>query len=142
MKTIQKQNPSKNRPVVFMVFMLLFGAAFMTGCSKEKEAETAAGPRAACNCPQVYDPVCGCDGNTYGNGCMAACAGVAIRKPGKCGEKCVPKLKPGCYCPAVYQPVCGCDGKTYGNACEAACVGVDVAGPGQCGKVCGGGAEI
>lgn len=70
----------KNRLFGFIVVVL---AGFLiTGCETE-DNDCKPVLKEDCVCPQVYDPVCGCDGITYGNACIASCNSVSSTK-GEC----------------------------------------------------------
>ena len=86
-------------------------------------------------CPENWNPICGCDGKTYGNECEANKAGVKSWRTGEC-ITCIDlnKVNPNRGCPENWDPICGCDGITYGNKCEAEKAGVITWKEGECKK--------
>lgn len=108
-------------------------------------------------CYHLWAPVCGCDGLTYANDCIAAAAGVNVDyagecepEPGWCTANSDCSIAEYCFtlpgdcggtglclerpeaCILIYSPVCGCDGHSYGNSCEAASAGASIDYAGEC----------
>ncbi len=111
-------------------------------------------------CTEQFDPVCGCDDQTYGNACEAAAAGVSVIREGACHVACGARAGDTCgadefcqfelgaicgradgqgicaprpeFCTPQFEPVCGCDNQTYSNDCTAGAAGVGVLQLGEC----------
>jgi len=82
------------------------GCLFDTYCAKQPgdcngTGECAVKPEA---CPEVWAPVCGCDGETYSSACHAASAGENVDHKGECRDtSCDDGTDPLCE---MIPPVC------------------------------------
>ncbi|MDG2376664.1 MAG: Kazal-type serine protease inhibitor domain-containing protein, partial [Woeseiaceae bacterium] len=86
-------------------------------------------------CKMDYNLVCGVDGRTYSNECMANAARTEIAVLGECTSienEGVDRPEIGTVCPQIYAPVCGIDGTTYANECFAVEAGLEEVTPGAC----------
>lgn len=69
-----------------IMLILIIGA--MMGCEQKLEEELSNDcvekPKPEVVCTAQYDPVCGCNGKTYGNDCMAGAMGIRVVYKGEC----------------------------------------------------------
>ena len=119
-------------------------------------------------CNNDYAPVCGCNGQTFGNECSRQKSGQSAKAKGECpkqgggqGDACTTGQAGACQsglycsgqactgdkgfcsskppmCPDYEDPHCGCDNKTYKNPCLVAKAGVVMKHKGACGGGGGG----
>jgi len=101
-------------------------------CSFPPEAQCGAGDQTGfCSaqpefCTREFNPVCGCDGVTYGNACEAAAAAVSVVSEGECGAQ---QCESDWDCPV---PPCACLDENEDGQCENTCP-VPICRDGVCG---------
>jgi len=71
----------------FYLFAIILIGASASCKSTKNNVDCIGEAKKDCICTMQYEPVCGCDGKTYGNPCLASCAGVKSFKKGACPEK-------------------------------------------------------
>jgi hypothetical protein len=81
-------------------------------------AGTCASTGAGIACDMIYQPVCGCDGRTYGNDCERQVAGISKRADGECNTS-------GKMCAGIAGIACA-----KGQFCDLS--------PGDCGRIADG----
>lgn len=74
---------SNLRNIAVKLFATIFFLSIGISCNEE-DGDCIRKINAACICANTDAPVCGCDGKTYRNSCVAYCSGITDYSEGAC----------------------------------------------------------
>jgi hypothetical protein len=111
------------------------------------KAEICGSPAGHCTtipgaCPELFEPVCGCDGRGYTNDCFSDLASVGVAYGGPCRSGAITACAAVQPCPngqtCINDPRAACAGAACSGVCVAACAeGACGAVPGDAGLTAG-----
>ncbi len=72
------------KAILIRFFAIALFLSIGISCNKEDEVCQEKTSNSSCVCTDHYQPVCGCNGITYGNSCNAECLGITEYTAGEC----------------------------------------------------------
>ncbi len=72
------------KAILFILFLITISCQSSNESTSKVPDATVETRKEGCMCMEVWEPVCGENGKTYGNSCEADCNNIKVAKSGEC----------------------------------------------------------